>query len=96
MQEKVEHSEEYQPIALKKVVLGISAKFLHTIWNDYVLKLNDLKFHSELELADIAPAFKKEGSTLIENYRPISLLPIISKNFERIMLNQMTTYTVYK
>ena len=73
-----------------KGVSDISAKFSCTIWNDEVLK--DLKFPSELKLADVVPAFKKEDSTLVENYRPISLLSIISKIFERIMLNQMTTY----
>ena len=64
---------------------NISPKFLDTVWNDEVLK--DLKFPSELKLADVVPAFKKEDSTLVENYRPISLLPIVSKIFERIMLN---------
>ena len=37
------------------------------------------------------PAFKREDSTLFENYRLISLLPIISKICERITLNQITT-----
>ena len=78
------------PANCLKGVSDISAKFLHTVWNDEVLK--DLKFPSELKLADVVPAFKKEDSTLVENYRPISLLPVISKIFERIMLNQITTY----
>ena len=78
------------PANCLKGVSDISAKFLHTVWNDEVL--TDLKFPSELKLADVVPAFKKEDSTLVENYRPISLLPIISKIFERIMLNQITTY----
>ena len=64
-------------------------KFLHTVCNDEELK--DLKFSSELKLADIVPAFKKEDSTLNENYRPISPLPVISKIFERIMINEITT-----
>ena len=54
--------------------------------------LTDLRFSSELKLADVVPAFKKEDQTLVENYRPISLLPVTSKTFERIMLNQITTY----
>ena len=77
------------PANYLKGVLDISAKFLHTVWNDEVLK--DLKFPSELKLADVVPTFKKEDSILVENYRPISLMPIISKIFERIMLNQITT-----
>ena len=73
-----------------KDVSDISANFLHTVWNDDVLK--DLKFPSELKLADAVPAFTKEDPTLVENYGLISLLPIISKIFDRIMLNQTTTY----
>ena len=72
-----------------KGVSDISGKFLHNIVNDEVLK--NLKFPSELKLEDVVPAFKKEDSALVENYRPISLLPIISKNFDRIMLNKITT-----
>ena len=54
-----------------KGVSDISAKFLHTVWNDEVLK--DLKFACELELSDVVPAFKKHHSNLVQNYRPISL-----------------------
>ena len=78
------------PANCLKGVSDISAKFLHTVWNDEML--TDLKFPSELKLADVVPAFKKEDSTLVENYRPISLLPVTSKIFERIMLKQITTY----
>ena len=73
-----------------KGIPDISAKFLHTVSNDEVLK--DWNFPSQLKLADVVPVFKKEDSTLVENSRPISLLPIIFKIFERIMLNQITTY----
>ena len=45
------------PANCLKGVSDISAKFLHTVWNDEVL--NGLKFHSELKLADVVPAFKK-------------------------------------
>ena len=78
------------PANCLKAVSDISAKVLQTVWNDEVL--NDSKFPSELELADVVPAFKKEDSTLVENYRPIIFLLIISKIFESIMLNQITTY----
>ena len=77
------------PANCLKGVSDISGKFLHNIVNDEVLK--NLKFPSELKLEDVVPAFKKEDSALVENYRPISLLPIISKNFDRIMLNKITT-----
>ena len=73
-----------------KDVWDILAKFLHSFWNDEVFK--NSKFSGELRLTDAVPAFKKENSTLVENYRPISLLLIISNIFERTMVNQITTY----
>ena len=54
------------PANCLKGVSDISAKFLHTVWNDEVLK--DLKFPSELKLADVVLALKKEDSTLVENH----------------------------
>ena len=46
-------------------------------------------FPDTLKIAKIIPLFKKGNKTLLENYRPISILPAISKNFERIMFNQI-------
>ena len=40
----------------------------------------------------IVPLFKKGDSSLLTNYWPISLLPTISKIFERIIHDQMYTY----
>ena len=34
---------------------------------------------SDLKVADVTPAFKKESKTSKDNYRPISILPNISK-----------------
>ena len=54
------------PANCLKGVSDISAKFLRIVWNDEVLK--DLKSPSELKLADVVLALKKEDSTLVENY----------------------------
>ena len=35
------------------------------------------------------PVFKKSDKQLLKNYRPISLLPITGKIFERLLCNQM-------
>ena len=40
-------------------------------------------FPQNLKLADITPAFK--DPTLAENYSPVSVLPTVSKVFERII-----------
>ena len=41
-------------------------------------------FPDELKLGDITTTFKKENPYNIKNYRHISLLPVVSKVFERI------------
>ena len=41
---------------------------------------------------NIIPAHKKEDKTLINNYRPISLLPIFGKIFERVIYNSLFNY----
>ena len=37
---------------------------------------------------------KKGDTSLIENYQPISLLPAISKVFEKVIHNQLSQYSV--
>ena len=46
-------------------------------------------FPDELNVADVIPVFKKEDPSNKANYRPISLLTIISKIFERVLFEQI-------
>jgi hypothetical protein len=54
--------------------------------------LNVGKFPETLKLAEVTPIFKKGDKFLKENYRPISILPSLSKDFERIIFNQLAGY----
>ena len=45
-----------------------------------------------MKLADITVTFKGVDTTSVKNYRPISVLHVITKIFERIMLNQIYSY----
>ena len=47
--------------------------------------------HAE-KIACITPAFKKEDKLDYTNYRPISVLNVFSKVFERGKLDQLTSY----
>ena len=47
--------------------------------------INNGTFPKNLKLADVLPIFKTKDSTLKNNYRPISILPTISKVFERLI-----------
>ena len=49
-------------------------------------------FLESFKTLKIVPLFKTGESSLLTNYRPISLLPTISKIFERIIHDQMYTY----
>ena len=46
----------------------------------------------EMKVSKIKPLFKKGDVTLLNNYRPISLLPCVSKIFERVLFNQLYEY----
>ena len=46
----------------------------------------------EIKVSKIKPLFKKGDVTLLNNYRPISLLPCVSKIFEMVLFNQLYEY----
>ena len=50
------------------------------------------KYNESFKLANITPAFKQGSRNLKDNYRPISILPIISKIFEKLMCKQLSNH----
>ena len=42
-----------------------------------------------LKIAKISPIFKKGDSSLMNNYRPVSILPSISKILEKVIFKQI-------
>ena len=49
-------------------------------------------FPEELKLAEVSPIFKKKDDLDKPNCRPVSVLPHVSKVFERIMYHQINDY----
>ena len=49
-------------------------------------------FPSCLKHADVTPMHKKCKESLKENYRPVSIIPILSKVFERSMFMLMSSF----
>jgi hypothetical protein len=45
----------------------------------------------QLKIARVLPLFKS-GDNMLSNYRPISVLPIFSKIFEKVVYNRLITY----
>ena len=50
------------------------------------------KFPNNLKKSDVTPTFKKDDKLSKENYRPISILPTLSKVYERVLHQQMYDY----
>ena len=77
------------PVKILKICSDIVSPHLNDIY-DNIVKLNE--FPNSLKLADVTPAHKKDDTTNKTNYRPVSILPTISKIFERDMFNQIFEY----
>ncbi len=79
---------------------GISCKLLKIIEPSIIKPLtlvinqviNTGIFPDTLKLAKVIPIFKKDDPSVFKNYRPISLLPTISKVIEKIISSQLTAY----
>lgn len=83
-----------------KDIYGLNTALIKSIKNHIIIPLTKLIneslmtgiFPDLLKIASVIPVFKKGDPDDINNYRPISLLPIISKIFEKIMKTQITEY----
>ena len=58
----------------------------------FSLSLNSGKFPSNWKKANVVPVYKKGDKSVIKNYRPVSLLPIFSKLFEKCIYDNLYTY----
>ena len=65
---------------------------LSFITNSINLSIKKDCFPKELKLAEISRIFKKKDDLDKENYRPVSVLPRVSKVFGRIMHHQINNY----
>ena len=74
---------------LLKVIAPVIIKPLTLLINQV---LNTGTFPDKLKIAKVIPIFKKGDPSLFENYRPISLLPAISKVVEKIIALQLSSY----
>ena len=52
------------------------------------------KFPNEWKMANVVPVHKKSDKQILENYRPVSLLPICGKVFERLIYNSLFEYFI--
>ena len=74
------------PARLLKETSEVIAPSLCCLFNK---SLNTGTLPDEWKLANVVPVHKKGTAEYTENYRPISLLPIVSKVLERCVLNNI-------
>ena len=84
----------------KKTSGSIPTHILKDFESVYIKSLTDCinnciltyDFPDFLKVADITPCFKKGDPTDKSNYRPISILPAISKIYEKILFKQILSF----
>jgi len=76
---------------LLKEVEPIITKPICTIINKC---LQEGYFPIELKYAKVVPIFKKGDQNICSNYRPVSILPTMSKVFEMIIKEKLMTYLI--
>ena len=77
------------PIRVLKEIGDIFADYIDGFFNESIKKST---FPSILKNANITPVFKKAYRGSKENYRPVSILPVISKIFEKLLCKQITIF----
>ena len=68
--------------------LGVPLKIIF----DNILKTGI--FPDQWKVANVTPVHKKKDKQVITNYRPISLLPILAKVFERIIFKNLYNHLI--
>ena len=77
------------PVKIINDNIDIFSEFIFHNFNNSIF---DATFPSELKNADVIPVFKKKDRNKVENYRPVSILPNLSKICERCLYDQMYKY----
>ena len=75
-----------------KVIKDNKDLFSYFISASFNNAVNKGVFPDELKHADIKPIYKKTSRNEKENYRPVGILPNLSKIFERWMYDQLKDY----
>ena len=77
------------PTKILKESIECCSDILQNLFNK---TLSNKESPDELKLADVTPIYKKDDLNKSKNYRPVSVLPVVSKVFEKIMYDQISQY----
>jgi len=77
------------PVFIYKHCSDLLSPIISQLFN---LSLNSGMFPTLLKAATVVPIHKSGDSSCTNNYRPISMLPILSKIFEKMMLRRLLSF----
>lgn len=77
---------------LPSIMKQCSTLYIHPLTHLINISISQGVFPDDLKLAKILPIFKSDNKQLIQNYRPISVLPYFSKIFEKIISNYVIDF----
>ena len=76
------------PVLIYKILASIISPTVSMLFNNSVSE----GIFPEFKTAKIIPIFKSDDSNSTVNYRPISMLPFLSKIFEKLMCATLDSY----
>ena len=77
------------PVKILKENAEFFAEYIYLQFNEAI---ESPKFPDFFKFANITPAFKQGSRNQKHNYRPISILPLISKIFEKLICSQLSNH----
>ena len=80
--------DNIDPFVVQQVISQIATQLAHIFNRSFTTGI----VPNKLKTAKVIPLYKNENPELFANYRPISILPSISKILERLMYNRMYNF----
>ena len=76
-----------------KIIKDNADTFANFILQSFNKCIIDGKFPDQFKKADVSPVFKKGNHNDKSSYRPVSILPSLSKIYERLIYNEINQMT---
>ena len=79
-----------------KVLRAAASAIAPSLTEIFNMSIDSNRFPSDWKTARVIPLFKNGQRSVLDNYRPISILPVVSKIMERLLYNQISDYFTKK
>ena len=75
-----------------RIIKSVSREIAYPLTTLFNLSMRDGIFPDQFKIAKITPIFKKDNKQELKNYRPISVLPCLSKILEKLIHDRLTDF----